>query len=459
MWRRGTAMTAPSVLPYQPDPLRLLAALRPLGGAVLLHSSDRAHPDGRFDIVAAAPSAWLTTHGHSTRIHGPDGNRTTAASPFDTLEEWLDAPAADLGNDDALPFAGGVIGLAGYDLVRILESLPPRRSPASGFPDLIAGRYAWAVITDHHTCTTRLLQMADAQPPPIAAMLAAGLPAVPCLGTEAPHLRGDTDPEAYARSFQRVQDYIRAGDCYQVNLTMRFTGRFEADPLALYAHLARRHPAPFAGFFDTADGFVLSFSPERFLRTTDGMIETCPIKGTQRRSSDPAEDRRLASALLASAKDRAENLMIVDLLRNDLGRSCVPGSIEVPSLFGLESFGSVHHLVSRIRGRLAPDVTPMAAFARAFPGGSITGAPKIRAMQIIDELEPHARGPYCGSLFMVDGRGRMDSSITIRTLLARQGHLHCWGGGGVVADSTLADEWAEIHHKVGALIGEAEPES
>ncbi|TVS16819.1 MAG: aminodeoxychorismate synthase component I [Gammaproteobacteria bacterium] len=452
-------MSTLQTLPYQTDPLPLLAALRPYGGAVLLHSADRTHPDGRFDVVAAAPTAWLTTRGPGTCIHGPDGSRTTTASPFDTLEQWLESPAAELIGEEALPFAGGVIGLAGYDLVRVLEPLPPRRSPASGFPDLIAGRYAWAVVTDHHTGTTRLLQMEDARPPPIVEMLAAGLPAAPCLGRKAPHLRGETDPDAYARSFQRIQDYIRAGDCYQVNLAMRFTGRFDGDPLALYAHLAQRHPAPFAGFLDTAYGTVLSFSPERFLRTADGVIETCPIKGTQPRSSDPVEDRQLAAALLASAKDRAENLMIVDLLRNDLGRSCVAGSIEVSSLFGLESFGSVHHLVSRIRGRLAPDISPLAAFARAFPGGSITGAPKIRAMQIIDELEPHARGPYCGSLFMVDGRGRMDSSITIRTLLARHGHLHCWGGGGLVADSTLTDEWAEIHHKVGALIGKAEAES
>ncbi|MCC5885948.1 MAG: aminodeoxychorismate synthase component I [Gammaproteobacteria bacterium] len=441
-----------SALPYIDDPLPLLAALRPLGGAVLLHSSDRVHPDGRFEILSAAPERWLTFHNGETRVHTAGHSESSAEAPFALLEAWLAEAEIDPGME-TMPFSGGVIGLAGYDLNRSLEPLPPRSSQPCDFPDLIAGRYAWAVVNDHHRGESWLLQEPQAKPPPIAALLAQGLPAVADLPGAAPHLQPDTDAEAYARAFEQVAEYIRAGDCYQVNLAVRFSGSYGGDALSLYRHLSRRHPAPFAGFLDSPNGCVLSFSPERFLRTEAGSIETCPIKGTRPRSPDPVLDRRLADELLASSKDRAENLMIVDLLRNDLGRSCVPGSIEVPSLFGLESFGSVHHLVSRIRGRLAPGVSPLAAFARAFPGGSITGAPKVRAMQIIDELEAHARGPYCGSLFMVDGRGRMDSSITIRTLLAQDDRLYCWGGGGLVADSVCAEEWAEIHHKVGALIG------
>ncbi len=442
-----------SALPYIDDPLPLLAALRPLGGAVLLHSSDRAHPDGRFEILSAAPERWLTQQGGKTRVHTAESSESSTEAPFALLEGWLADAQVDT-EIDPMPFGGGIIGLAGYDLARRLEPLPPRRSPPCDFPDLIAGRYPWAVVNDHHRRESWLLQEPQAAPPPIAAMLAQGLPAVPDLPGPAPHLTPDTNAAAYARAFEQVAEYIRAGDCYQVNLAVRFSGSFAGDALSLYRHLSRRHPAPFAGFLDSPCGSVLSFSPERFLRTDAGWIETCPIKGTRPRSADPELDRRLAQELLSSSKDRAENLMIVDLLRNDLGRSCVPGSIAVPSLFGLESFGSVHHLVSRIRGQLAPGVSPLEAFARAFPGGSITGAPKVRAMQIIDELETDARGPYCGSLFMVDGRGRMDSSITIRTLLAQKDRLYCWGGGGLVADSVCAEEWAEIHHKVGALIGE-----
>ncbi|MCC5873953.1 MAG: anthranilate synthase component I family protein, partial [Gammaproteobacteria bacterium] len=389
-----------SALPYIEDPLPLLAALRPLGGAVLLHSSDRAHPDARFEILAAAPERWLTHRDGRTTVHTAEHSHSSREAPFDLLEAWLGEARAD-SRVDALPFSGGVIGLAGYDLARQLEPLPPRRSPPCDFPDLIAGRYAWAVVSDHQRRESWLVAESQASPPPIAAMLTEGLPAISELPGPAPQLQPDTDAVAYARAFERVAAYIRAGDCYQVNLAVRFSGAYTGDALALYRHLSQRHPAPFAGFLDAPGGSVLSFSPERFLRTEDGWIETCPIKGTRPRHADPEVDRRLARELVASSKDRAENLMIVDLLRNDLGRSCVPGSIEVPSLFGLESFGSVHHLVSRIRGRLAPGISPLQAFARAFPGGSITGAPKVRAMQIIDELETHARGPYCGSLFMV----------------------------------------------------------
>ncbi len=441
-------------LPYQHDPLPMLERLRPLGRAVLLHSADRAHPDARFDVLAAAPTAWLTSR--EGRTTAGDGRRSwnTPGPPLALLDRWLAATTpAELPHPE-LPFAGGVIGLAGYDFARQLEVWPARRLPPAPFPDLVAGLYPWAVVIDHMEQRTWLIGLAGTPLPDDQELVPghdAKAQASPSCG--APRLLCDVDGERYREAFERVQAYISAGDCYQVNLAVRFSGDFHGDALALYRALVQRHPAPFAGFMETPEGAVLSFSPERFLKASGGILETCPIKGTRPRGRDPIEDARQADALRYSAKDRAENLMIVDLLRNDLGRSCIPGSIEVPSLFDLESFGSVHHLVSRVRGRLAPDVTPLEAFARAFPGGSITGAPKIRAMEIIEELEAHARGPYCGSLFMADGRGRMDASITIRSMLYHGGRLYCWGGGGLVADSHVADEWAEIHHKVGALIG------
>ena len=436
-------------LPYHPDPAPLLRVLRPFGRAALLHSSDRGHPDSRHDILCAAPSAWLETRGEVTRIADAAGMRESSTPPFAVLEAWHTHAAPPPG---ALPFSSGIIGLAGYDLGRPPAAPKPNRDR---FPDLVAARYDWAIVSDHRTRHTWLV-CPDATAGPSAELLAELLRPVTAVAdvVELPVLRCETDQAAYASAFTRVQDYIRAGDCYQANLSVRFSGAFDGDALALYGRLSAGHPAPFAGFLDTPDGSVLSFSPERFLRIDGDRIETCPIKGTRPRDPDPHADRALGEALLASAKDRAENLMIVDLLRNDLGRSCVPGSIEVPQLFGLESFGSVHHLVSHVRGRLAAGVGPLEAFARCFPGGSITGAPKIRAMEIIDELEPHRRGPYCGSLFMLDGSGRLDSSITIRTLLHQDDRLYCWGGGGLVADSVYEEEWAEIHHKVGALIGQ-----
>lgn len=441
-------------LPYADDPLPLLQALRPLGHAVLLHSSDRHHPEGRFDILAAGPRRRLLQDHGRVYIEHPDGQRLACEeAPLTIIARWSAAYRDTPTDVDHLPFTGGVIGLAGYDFGRSLETLPPRRSMASPYPELIAGDYAWAVITDHRRRQSCLLATGEL-PAGLERRVREAITSAPPIGAAAlPRLTPDVSATAYACAFRRVAAYIQAGDCYQVNLAIRFSAPFDGDPLALYAALSRRQPAPFAGFLDAPEGSLLSFSPERFLTIAGDRIHTCPIKGTRPRDPDPQRDRALAEELRGSSKDQAENLMIVDLLRNDLGRSCIPGSITVPSLFALESFSAVHHLVSRIEGRLAPDVSPLQAFGRAFPGGSITGAPKIRAMAIIDELETHGRGPYCGSLFLLDGRGRFDSSITIRTLLAREGQLHCWGGGGLVADSEVDQEWAEIHHKVGSLIG------
>lgn len=217
--------------------------------------------------------------------------------------------------------------------------------------------------------------------------------------------------------------------------------------------LRRGSRAPFGAYLPLGEGrALLSCSPERFLAMDNGVVTTEPIKGTRPRSPDAARDRAIAEELAASTKDRAENLMIVDLLRNDLGRNCRPGSIRVEELFTLRSFSQVHHLVSTIRGELAPGHSPVALLRDSLPGGSITGAPKRRAMEIIHALEPAPRQAYCGSVFYLDDAARMDSSILIRSLLAEDGQLHCWGGGGIVADSACAAEHGEIYDKVGGYL-------
>lgn len=446
-------------LPYHSNPLPLLQALRPLGHAVLLHSADRAHPQARFDVIAAAPDAWVECHNDRTSLTAADGSCQNWNEPFAALQQLLSGLPSQ--PPDYGPFTGGIIGLAGYDLARTLEPFSDRAPAAEGsFPDLVAGRYLWAVVTDHQRRATRVIEaLPGALPEAVRAQLQALAPeateghrSTPPL----PRLQCETSREQYQHAFDRVQHYLHAGDCYQVNLSVRFSAPCREDPLSLYARLSARHPAPFSGFLECPHGAVLSFSPERFIRVSDGTIETCPIKGTRRRGATSEADATLRQALVDSAKDRAENLMIVDLLRNDLGRSCEPGSIRVPDFCRVESFGSVHHLVSRVCGKLSPGITALESLRRAFPGGSITGAPKHRAMQIIDELEPHHRGPYCGSLFMADGAGNLDSSITIRTLLLHRERLYCWGGGGLVADSEADAEWDEIHAKVGALIGKQE---
>jgi para-aminobenzoate synthetase component 1 len=251
---------------------------------------------------------------------------------------------------------------------------------------------------------------------------------------------------------RRAIDYIEAGDCFQVNLSQRLLTPARLHPLRLYERLRRRNPAPFAGYLDLGDFVVLSASPERFLRVTDGWVETRPIKGTRPRAHTPAEDEAAAAELLHSAKDRAENVMIVDLLRNDLGRVCRYGSVQVPEVCRLESYPFVHHLVSQVRGRLREDRTPVDLLRAAFPGGSVTGAPKVRAMEIIAELEPTARGAYCGSLGFLGLDGSMDSNLLIRTFTQGRGWLQFPVGGGIVADSTPEAEYEETLHKAAGLL-------
>ena len=439
-------------LPYQPDPLPLLAALRPLGRAVLLHSADPAHRFAGHDIVAAAPRVVVETRGAVTRVEGPRGAHLSREDPFSILDALLNEAGAAAVPEGATPFAGGVIGLAGYDLGRRSGRIGERLPPSGTLPDLVAGFHDWAVVTDHARRRTHLYTLTGRAVP---REVTARLDRLPVVRPAAlPRLHPEMDRAAYGAAFERVQGWIRAGDCYQVNLAVPFSAPCDADALALYAALSARQPSPYAAFLETPAGAVLSCSPERLLHCEGGRLHTSPIKGTRPRRADPAADAAEAQALRASPKDRAENLMIVDLLRNDLGRSCRPGSISVPALFELQSFPAVHHLVSTIRGELADGVTPLAALARAFPGGSITGAPKLRAMQIIEALEERRRGAYCGSVFRVDPAGRLDASITIRTLQLEGGRLTCWGGGGIVADSDVDAEWAEIHAKVGSLLGE-----
>ncbi|MEM6583991.1 MAG: aminodeoxychorismate synthase component I, partial [Pseudomonadota bacterium] len=257
----------------------------------------------------------------------------------------------------------------------------------------------------------------------------------------------------YRGAFDRIQEYIRAGDCYQVNLAQRFIAEYQGEPWHAYRALRSVAAAPFSAFFSQpGDNAILSLSPERFLSLHGQHVETAPIKGTRPRHKSKAEDRKAKRELRASLKDRAENLMIVDLLRNDLGRSCVPGSIHVDRMFEVQTLATVHHLVSTISGKLDPERSAIELLRDSFPGGSITGAPKRRAMEVIAELEPSARQVYCGSVLYISADGRMDSNIAIRTLLCREGEIQCWGGGGIVADSRWEQEYQETWDKVGPFL-------
>jgi para-aminobenzoate synthetase component 1 len=258
--------------------------------------------------------------------------------------------------------------------------------------------------------------------------------------------------DAYARCFDRIKRYIADGDCYQVNLAQRFAAQASGDAWLAYQALRIINPAPFAAYLSTPYAQVLSASPERFLKVEDGRVETKPIKGTRPRAGHPRLDAELSRALRESVKDRAENVMIVDLLRNDLSKSCKLGSVRVPRLFDVESYATVHHLVSTVTGDLDHGHDALDLLRGAFPGGSITGAPKHRAMQIIEELEPHRRGIYCGSIGYVGYDGNMDVNIAIRTLIYSRGEIRFWAGGGIVADSTVDEEYQETFDKAAAML-------
>ncbi|MBA1238320.1 aminodeoxychorismate synthase component I [Pseudomonas kunmingensis] len=432
-------------LPYQADPAHWFARIRRAPSAVLLDSGRPKADRGRFDILSAWPLDVLEPRDDES---GRDF--------FQRLRQALRGLGpAELSDNCELPFAGGLIGLLSYDFGTRLETLPQRAADDSGLPLARFGLYGWALISDHQTRTSQLVfhpATASSEQKRLIALFDSAPTAESAPFRLHNRFAADLSVHSYRNGIERIQTYIQAGDCYQVNFTQRFRAGCSGDPWSAYRALREACPTPYAGFVALEDGAIASLSPERFLRLQQGNVETRPIKGTRPRGADERSDAAQAQALLASDKDRAENLMIVDLLRNDLGRSCRIGSVRVPQLFALESYPNVHHLVSCVTGELADDHDAFDLLAGSFPGGSITGAPKIRAMQIIDELEPTRRSIYCGSLLYVDVRGEMDSSIAIRTLLIREGQASCWGGGGIVADSDWQAEYQESIDKVSVLM-------
>ncbi|WP_162841245.1 MULTISPECIES: aminodeoxychorismate synthase component I [unclassified Marinobacter] len=352
--------------------------------------------------------------------------------------------------------SGGWIGFLSYELGYVRESRLKALCPSVDTPLMSSGFYLWTAThnrkTDqywlwiHPECpgeTRNLLEQ----------WLRSDEPAATTGWAMGSHFQPRQTPDAFRASVERIRQYIEAGDCYQANLSQEFSGHFMGDPWQAFQELSDANPTPYSGFIRAGEASILSVSPERFLEIHDRTVTTSPIKGTRPRGGTPESDSAYATELEGSEKDLAENLMIVDLLRNDLSLNAKPGSVKVDKLFALESYRNVHHLVSHIRAELAEGVTPMKALFDAFPGGSITGAPKIRAMEIIRELEPHWRGPYCGSIFYRGLDGTLDSNIAIRTMLCDgQGTIRCWGGGGIVADSDPEAEYQETLAKVGPLM-------
>jgi para-aminobenzoate synthetase component 1 len=430
------------------DPTRAFAALRGGGMSVLLDSAAAGPDTGRYAVIAVDPAQVIRASWHDA---------------FATLERlWQRLPrmVAVAG----WPMGPGFYGSFGYELRRALERVPSRHSREEGPADLLLGLFDTVVVFDLIDRRAAVIA-SDLVPGRPAAQLrieqvvarvagAGDLPAIDWSADAA--WVSDRSPEAYAAQVERALDYIRAGDIYQANFTQRWIAPRDAslDAFDLYRRLRSLSPAPYAALIEEEGGnAILSASPERFLKlSADGEIDTRPIKGTRPRGATDDEDRGFATLLRASAKDRAENLMIVDLLRNDLGRVAETGSIKVPELNALYSFASVHHLVSTVTASLRPGLGPIDLVRASFPGGSVTGAPKIRAMEIIDELEAARRGAYCGAIGWIGLNGAMELSIAIRTITLTGDRVIAQAGGGIVADSDSMGEYREALTKARAML-------
>jgi len=445
-------------IPYCAAPTAYFSAVRDLKAPVLLDSGGSL--GGRYDIIAANPLTLLLREGDRSVRTDRLGNQEHIKGPmFDQIRDSISAiyPNGVDGSCD-WPFAGGAIGLLGYEALHGGNHLPRKALPVL-LPDVHVGVYPWAIMQDHRTQRAVLMTSApvcdeeyndlmrridDAQTP-----LSSGS-VKPFSITS--RFESCFTPEAYRAAFERVVNYIHAGDCYQVNLTQRLSAPCEGDSFDAYIELRKHMRSPFSAYIETHRGDFLCLSPERLLEVRDGIVETRPIKGTLARHADPIIDAQRAEHLRNSVKDRAENLMIVDLLRNDLSKHALTGSVKVEKLFALESYANVHHLVSVIRAKLAPDTSAVDMLRGCFPGGSITGAPKLRARQIIDEVEPELRSAYCGSVFYASACGRLDANINIRSLVRCDDRVHVWGGGGIVADSECETEYRESLLKIKPIV-------
>ncbi|MDN3701531.1 aminodeoxychorismate synthase component I [Vibrio artabrorum] len=435
---------------------QLFSHIENLPWAMLLRSASECHVDSRYDILVAQPIATFETVGIKTTITVNGKSEISSADPFDLLNEYQQQLLPSIKAHPELPFIGGALGYLGYDLGRRVEKLPALAVRDIDAPDMAIGLYEWAIVVDHKRRTACIVgqnidshwawlsQQQEKNSEEITANHQA-------FGLTTPWQSNMSQPN-YADKFDSVQEYLLSGDCYQINLAQRFHAQYKGSEWLAYEKLEQDNSAPFSSFIRLANCAIISVSPERFLELKDNLIETKPIKGTRPRSDDPEIDDAYAQDLTCAEKDLAENLMIVDLLRNDIGRVAKPGTVHVPKLFEVESFPAVHHLVSTIRADLDHRYSATDLLKACFPGGSITGAPKIRAMQIIEELEPHRRSAYCGSIGYISRNNRMDTSITIRTLVAENNTLYAWAGGGVVFDSDCASEYQETLDKLSRIL-------
>ncbi|MDO6693448.1 aminodeoxychorismate synthase component I [Aliiglaciecola sp. 3_MG-2023] len=458
-------------IPSSTDITELFAHYCQTKWSILLDSAKSTHKNARFDILVSDPIAAITAYQNVCEIeyfYDPldeyiptEKTVKRDGQPISILRSLLQSclpkePPAPMETETPLPFTSGAIGYFGYDLGRCYETLPSLAKNSHHNPDMAVGIYSWSVIKDNHTGLFYLTNIPGLPSPSKQEIENVFMTPAPD-ETQLPwelktNWQSNMSKADYIIKLQRILDYLHAGDCYQVNLAQRFNAQFNGSTWQGYLRLRQANRAPFSAYIQLVNSTVLSISPERFLKAKNRFVESQPIKGTRPRSTNLQTDQQNIEALKHSEKDRAENLMIVDLLRNDMSKSCEDHSIQVPALFAIESFEAVHHLVSTVTGTLNSHDDSLSLLQGAFPGGSITGAPKIRAMEIIDELEPDRRNIYCGSIGYINRNGDMDTSICIRTLLCEDSQIYCWAGGGIVLDSNPQEEYQESLDKVSKIL-------
>jgi anthranilate synthase component 1 len=465
---RGEANVVPVSCEISADletPISAYLKLRDLPSSFLFESVEGSAQVARFSVLGGDPRLTIDSDGQTARVRDPGGRIIESGPPLAVVRAQL-ARYQAAARPDLPPMVGGFVGYLGYDAIRLWERLPRRPPDDLGLPVFRLGLMDAVVVFDHRHHTLRVIANAFLDDGAeaayrnarerIASLLARlegprpAIPPGPGL-TIAP--RAHTTSEAYCAAVERAQEYIRAGDIYQVILSQRFAMPVPGlDPLAVYRALRRLNPSPYMFLLDAGGAWLAGASPERLVRLEHGRVDMRPLAGTRRRGATPAEDEALAAELRADPKERAEHVMLVDLTRNDVGRVSRYGSVRVTELMAIEHYSHVMHLVSHVEGTLAAGRSAWDVLQAVFPHGTVSGAPKVRAMEIIDELEPVARGPYAGTVGYLGLDGSLNTAITIRSVLLRDGMAYVQAGAGVVADSVPEREHQECAAKARGMI-------
>ena len=436
---------------YYDDSKKIFSLIEDRDWSTLLCSNQEMFKHERYDILTSDPIEKIYAYKDKTILENKAGRKETKDDPIEVLHKTMDQYKSDIKD---LPFSGGAIGYLSYDLGNHYENINQNHNDID-VPLMAYGIYDWAIVIDHFEKITTLVYSLETD---LIVYLKSCLEKnkINNLQNKKYQITSDCKSnitfEEYESKFKKIQSYIKNGDCYQINFSQRFSLEYSGSCWTIFNSILPTYCSPYSAYINMPFMTIMCFSPERFLLTNNDVVETKPIKGTRPVSNNPSVNKKSILELTSSDKEKAENLMIVDLLRNDLGRNCEFGTVEVKELFKIETFANVHHLVSTVKGVIAKNSNIYKLLRGCFPGGSITGAPKIRAMQIINELEASNRSVYCGSIGYISFNDRADLNIAIRTIVAKGDNLYFWGGGGIVYDSEVESEYKETFDKIKPLL-------